>query len=95
MVSRSAERRRQAGIARRAFGAVFSVCLRAPGVSVSRVAREAHVTRAYVQRLAGGKSQPTLSVLLAIADVLQTPAPKLVAMTLKKVEELSGEADKP
>jgi transcriptional regulator with XRE-family HTH domain len=93
MASQSVERRRQAGAVRRAFGAIFSVCLRAPGMSVSRVAREAHITRAYAQRLAGGKSQPTLSVLLAIADVLATPAPKLVSMTQKKMEELAEDKD--
>jgi hypothetical protein len=94
MSSQAAKRRRRANAAAKAFGEVLSVCLRAPGVSVSRVARDAHITRAYLHRLTGGRSQPTLAVFLAIAEVLPIAAPELVAMTLEHLKQLSGDEDK-
>ena len=89
MANQSVDSRRWASIVRRAFGAVLTECLRAPGVSVSRVARDAGITRAYLHRLARGQSQPSLSTMLALAAALPIEATKLTAMVKDKAVELS------
>lgn len=84
-------RRRHAPVTAKAFGAAVAACLR-PGVTVSGVARKAGITRGYLHRLVRGGSQPTLDVILAIADALRISPMTFLALILQKMGRHTDDA---
>lgn len=65
-----------------AFGRVLRAARKERGLSQERLAEAVDVDRTYVSMLERGIHQPSLTVLLRMADALGVPAPQLVSDVL-------------
>jgi transcriptional regulator with XRE-family HTH domain len=75
----------------RAFGRVLREARKRKGLSQEKMAADAGLERTYPSMLErGGLQQPTLSVLLSLAAVVDTTGEALVAATWAQLRERGG-----
>jgi len=60
------------------FGGILRKLRKEKGIAQEELAFESDLDRSYISKLETGIYQPSLSTLIAIADVFEVPADKLV-----------------
>jgi transcriptional regulator with XRE-family HTH domain len=77
--------RRRANKVSQAFGAVLRSYREQAGLTQEQLALDASADRTFIWRLENGRTQPSLALLISLAEVMQVDPAELVSKTVSRL----------